>query len=156
VTEIRANSVQVDKLFRARCHLHPCGWMGAEHQTFAGANAERQAHITHHRLAADDAGPEVTGGAGAGFPVVPAGQIAGEVAGDVRQLACPPVIAACGRCGKPVGQPGVPRRDGTPAARALFCDACLDRCHEATDFAHVCQVCASPDEARQRGWAVTL
>ncbi len=52
---IRGKDVTVDKLFRARCHLPGCGWMGAEHATFADANAERQAHITGHRLAMEDA-----------------------------------------------------------------------------------------------------
>lgn len=48
----------------------------------------------------------------------------------------------CGRCGEPADGGG-------------FCAACIDRCHEATEFDHICQVCASPDEARTRGWAVT-
>jgi hypothetical protein len=72
---------------------------------------------------------------------------------DIFQATYEPV-AACGRCGQPVAQPGMTRRDGQPVARAQWCDACLDRCHEATDFGHICQVCASPDEARRRGWAV--
>jgi len=52
VAEIRANAVSVDKVFRARCHLPGCGWAGAEHATYQDANAERQGHLTWHRLAA--------------------------------------------------------------------------------------------------------
>ena len=115
MTEVHAKDVTVDKLYRARCHLHPCGWMGTERGTFAAANAEREAHITIHRLALDDAGPEVT-------------------------------APACGRCGNPVAKPGETRRDGQPSDRAQYCDACIDRCHEATDFAHICQICATPAE----------
>jgi hypothetical protein len=54
MAEIRANAVSVDKLFRARCHLDDCLWTGSEHVTFQDANAERQAHLTQHRLAAEE------------------------------------------------------------------------------------------------------
>lgn len=64
------------------------------------------------------------------------------------------MTGACGRCGNPVARPSDSRPDGKPATRARFCDACIDRCHEATDFAHVCQICASPEEAARYGWAV--
>jgi len=47
----------------------------------------------------------------------------------------------CGRC---KSAPGVMK--GLDPARGLFCRACTDRCHEATDFAHICQVCAGPEE----------
>lgn len=43
---IRANAVQVDKLFRARCHL--CDWIGNEHETFQDANSERHDHLNEH------------------------------------------------------------------------------------------------------------
>ncbi len=55
MTEIRAKDVTVKKLFRACCHLRGCGWIGTEHATFAGASTEREAHITRHRLAMQDA-----------------------------------------------------------------------------------------------------
>lgn len=58
----------------------------------------------------------------------------------------------CQRCGSPVAKPGERWGDGMLTAEAIFCGACIDRCHEATDFAHVCQVCATPDEAAQYGW----
>ena len=51
MTEIRASAVSVARLFRARCQLPDCGWAGAEHATYQDANAERQAHLTWHRLA---------------------------------------------------------------------------------------------------------
>ncbi len=47
---VRARDVQVDKLFRARCRRPGCGWAGAEHATYAAANAERQAHLNAHTL----------------------------------------------------------------------------------------------------------
>lgn len=62
---------------------------------------------------------------------------------------------ACGRCGNPVAKPGETRPSGNPSLDAQFCEPCQDRCHEATEFDHICQVCATPDEARARGWAVT-
>jgi len=58
----------------------------------------------------------------------------------------------CGRCGTaPAGRPGETRPDGQPSDRALYCDACLDRCHEATDFAHICIICATPEERAALG-----
>jgi len=59
---------------------------------------------------------------------------------------------ACGRCGATVARPGETRPDGQPSDRSQYCDACIDRCHEATDFAHVCQICATPEEARRLGY----
>jgi predicted amidophosphoribosyltransferase len=51
----------------------------------------------------------------------------------------------CGRCGNAIA----------PAERSTkFCDACIDRCHEATEFDHVCQICATPGEARHYGWKI--
>lgn len=47
----------------------------------------------------------------------------------------------CGRCGK---QPA--EYPGADPARGMFCRACADRCHESTDFAHICEVCAAPGE----------
>jgi hypothetical protein len=47
----------------------------------------------------------------------------------------------CGRCGShPATMPGY------DPARGKFCRACADRCHEATDAFHICQVCAAPGE----------
>jgi len=58
----------------------------------------------------------------------------------------------CGRCGAGVARPGETRPDGQPRDRSRYCDACIDRCHEATDFAHVCQICPTPEEARRLGY----
>ncbi|HUY46063.1 MAG TPA: hypothetical protein VMV92_10100 [Streptosporangiaceae bacterium] len=66
----------------------------------------------------------------------------------------PAVTGLCGRCSSPVARPGESRPDGRPGDRARFCDACIDRCHEATDFAHICEICASPGEAARYGWKV--
>ena len=73
-------------------------------------------------------------------------QMAAEHASAGREL--------CVRCGEPVARPGESRPDGQPGDRARFCDGCIGRCHEATDFAHVCQICASPGEAARYGWEV--
>ena len=51
---VRGRDVQVDKLFRARCHRPGCGWAGGEHAAFQDANAERQAHLNQHILASGD------------------------------------------------------------------------------------------------------
>lgn len=62
----------------------------------------------------------------------------------------------CGQCKTaPVYKPDAIWPDGKPGLTALYCYGCIDRCHEATDFAHICQICASPEEARARGWEVT-
>jgi hypothetical protein len=53
---VRARDVQIDKLFRARCHRPGCGWTGAEHATYADANAERQGHLRRHSLEEDGNG----------------------------------------------------------------------------------------------------
>lgn len=56
-------------------------------------------------------------------------------------------VPLCGRCKRhPVAAPDATRADGKPSDRARYCDPCIDRCHEATDFAHICVICASPDE----------
>jgi hypothetical protein len=49
---VRAKDMQVDKLFRARCHSPGCDWTDTEYAAFADANAERQAHLNHHILGA--------------------------------------------------------------------------------------------------------
>jgi hypothetical protein len=51
---VRGRDVQVDKLFRARCHRPGCGWTGTEHAAFQDADAERQAHLNQHILASGD------------------------------------------------------------------------------------------------------
>lgn len=35
-----------------------------------------------------------------------------------------------------------------------FCDDCIDICHEALEFDHLCMVCATPEESRAHGWEV--
>lgn len=52
MTAVRAKSVSVEKLFRARCHVPGCGWAGAEHATYQDANDERLAHLNWHSLGA--------------------------------------------------------------------------------------------------------
>ena len=47
---VRARDVRVDKLYRARCLRHPCGWMGGEHAAYQDANDERLAHLNQHIL----------------------------------------------------------------------------------------------------------
>lgn len=94
-----------------------------------------------------------------GVPKAPQ-EAPGHTCGPTRTgvAACPACRAdagICGRCGSAVAKPGLTLADGRPALRALFCDACVDRCHENSEFDHICQVCATPDEARARGWAVT-
>jgi hypothetical protein len=54
MTEIRANAVSVEKIFRARCHVLGCGWTGGEHATYQDANTERLAHLTSHRLCTEE------------------------------------------------------------------------------------------------------
>lgn len=61
----------------------------------------------------------------------------------------------CRRCGSPVAKPGetyVKEWAGIPTASARYCAGCIDRCHESTDFAHVCQICATPEESARYGW----
>jgi hypothetical protein len=52
---IRGNAVSVDKVYRPRCHLLGCAWMGDGHQAYADANAEREEHLREHREAEAEA-----------------------------------------------------------------------------------------------------
>jgi hypothetical protein len=52
---VRGRDVQIDKLYRARCHRAGCGWTGADHATYQDASAERHAHLNQHIAAAGDA-----------------------------------------------------------------------------------------------------
>ena len=45
---IRANSVEVLKIFRASCRIDGCGWIGLDRRTYQEANDERAAHIRKH------------------------------------------------------------------------------------------------------------
>jgi hypothetical protein len=66
---------------------------------------------------------------------------------DGRNPEAATAVPLCCRChGAPVRCPGAYLARGCPADSALYCDACIDRCHEATDFAHVCVICATPEE----------
>ena len=47
---IRANAVEVDKLFRAHCKLPGCGWTGQLRPSYREANDEREGHLYQHRL----------------------------------------------------------------------------------------------------------
>jgi hypothetical protein len=53
VNDVRANAVEVLKLFNARCRLDGCGWHGTLQPTYADANAERLAHLDEHRRQED-------------------------------------------------------------------------------------------------------
>jgi hypothetical protein len=46
---IRANSVEVAKIFQARCRVEGCGWAGKLPGSYQDANADRQAHLDEHR-----------------------------------------------------------------------------------------------------------
>ena len=60
-----------------------------------------------------------------------------------------PEVPFCGRCmNAPVHRPGGVRADGKPLDTAQFCWDCIDRCHESTDFAHICVICASAEEIK--------
>jgi hypothetical protein len=52
---VRGRDVQIDKLYRARCHRCGCGWTGGEHANYQDASAERHTHLRQHILAAGDA-----------------------------------------------------------------------------------------------------
>ena len=47
---VRANAVEVDKLFRAHCKLPGCGWTGQLRPSYREANDEREGHLYQHRL----------------------------------------------------------------------------------------------------------
>ena len=49
MNEIRANSVEVAKIFQARCRIDGCGWAGELLGSYQEANAGRQAHLEEHR-----------------------------------------------------------------------------------------------------------
>jgi hypothetical protein len=55
----------------------------------------------------------------------------------------------CGRCETRVVVRGN-TTGGEPSIRGRFCRTCIDRCHESTDFAHECVVCATPDPLPHR------
>lgn len=60
-----------------------------------------------------------------------------------------PTSDRCGRCRRPF-DPDVPSglTDlGQSEAFPTFCNGCVSRCHESTDFAHVCTICRAPGEA---------
>lgn len=57
---LRANDVEVETFRRARCRRPGCGWKGGEHKLYPEANAERQEHMTWHRMGDPD--PEASGG----------------------------------------------------------------------------------------------
>ena len=46
---IRANAVEVAKIFQARCKLPGCGWAGELRGSYQAANSERQDHLAEHR-----------------------------------------------------------------------------------------------------------
>lgn len=55
---------------------------------------------------------------------------------EAAQLRC----AGCRR------EPPLRPTDGDLSLFGVFCAKCIDRCHESTDLAHRCPVCAWPDE----------
>lgn len=46
---VRANAVEVARVFQARCRLDGCDWAGKPAGAYQEANAERQAHLEEHR-----------------------------------------------------------------------------------------------------------
>lgn len=50
--DIRANSVEVAKIFQARCRIEGCDWSGELAGSYQDANGDRQAHLEEHRKAA--------------------------------------------------------------------------------------------------------
>jgi hypothetical protein len=52
---VRGRDVQVDRFFRARCHLDDCRWMGEERASFAIASVDRQSHLDGHRFMEEEA-----------------------------------------------------------------------------------------------------
>ena len=49
---VRANAVEVAKIFQARCRIDGCGWSGELLGSYQEANSDRQAHLDEHRKAA--------------------------------------------------------------------------------------------------------
>ena len=47
--DIRANAVEVAKIYQARCKIPGCGWSGELLGDYQAANADRQAHLQEHR-----------------------------------------------------------------------------------------------------------
>jgi hypothetical protein len=46
---IRANAVEVAKIFQARCKLPGCDWSSELLGSYQEANGDRQAHLAEHR-----------------------------------------------------------------------------------------------------------
>jgi len=49
MTEIRANAVEVVKIYQARCRIEGCCWRGGLLGSYQEANGHRQAHLDWHR-----------------------------------------------------------------------------------------------------------
>lgn len=48
---IRANAVQVAKLFQAHCRIEGCDWLGDVTDSYQEANEARFEHLDEHRAA---------------------------------------------------------------------------------------------------------
>ena len=46
---IRANAVEVAKIFQARCKIEGCDWAGELLGDYQAANFDRQVHLEEHR-----------------------------------------------------------------------------------------------------------
>lgn len=47
---IRANAVEVAKIFQARCRLDGCDWAGELLGSYREANDDREGHLEDHRI----------------------------------------------------------------------------------------------------------
>lgn len=54
MAEVRANAVEVAKIFQARCKVPGCDWAGELLGSYQEANHDRQAHLEEHRAVAGD------------------------------------------------------------------------------------------------------
>lgn len=66
---------------------------------------------------------------------------AGRHAGTEDEV---PAAEVCGHCGDPFADVWGASRERYGTTR--WCRGCVDRCHESTDFAHTCLICAEGSE----------
>jgi hypothetical protein len=57
----------------------------------------------------------------------------------------------CARCGQKFDPADTSFNGRARYLDTKFCRSCIDRCHESTDFAHTCAVCATDSWAEQDG-----
>ena len=54
---IRANAVEVARIFQARCRVPGCPWTGGLRGTYQAANGERQVHLAWHQAHEPEVAP---------------------------------------------------------------------------------------------------